>query len=236
MSSTRSINPRIWRMFVPGGRCGAWAAKRKQAAAEKALRLSLTTSASALKEVERLRLQRRRLARHCLEFRDRIRLAEQIVDFLQSDRTECRVGLQSMTRWKRRLEEENEHLRADAVMLQERLRQYQRAVDADTESILDASFTLAKDLRCATAEIERLRGQRRILAAHLCAALRKARTWDRMVRFMESELGSAWWPLNVWWHATVRFGQSAVRRIERISLASLFGRRGGDQAQEAFNG
>jgi chromosome segregation ATPase len=236
MSSTRSINPRIWRMFVPGGRCGAWAAKRKQAAAEKSLRLSLSTSARAMKEVERLRLQRRRLARHCLEFRDRIRLAEQIIEFIEDGANDHLVEIQGLTRQTRHLQEENEHLRADAIMLQDRLRQYQRAVDADTESILDASFTLAKDLRCATAEIKRLRGQRRILAGHLRNTVRKARSWDHLVEFMDRDFVSFWWPLNVWGRAAANICREAGRQIDRISMIPIFGRRGARQVQEALNG
>lgn len=232
MSSVRSVHPRIWRFFLPGGRCGAYAARRKQASAERALQASLSTSNRALNEVERLKRQRRRLARHCLEFRDRIRLAEQIISMLQHDRSE----ILSMTRQKRHLQEENEHLRADAIMLQDRLRQYQRAVAADTESILDASFTLAKDLRCATTEINRLRGQRRILAGHLRKTARKARSWDHLVEFMDRDAMSFWFPLNVWGRAAAAFCRAAVRKIERIAMIPLFGRRGARQVQEALNG
>lgn len=236
MSSVRSVHPRIWRFFLPGGRCGAYAARRKQASVERALQASLSTSNRALNEVERLKRQRRRLARHCLEFRDRIRLAEQIVSFLQDGRNGCRCELLSMTRQKLHLQEENEHLRADAIMLQDRLRQYQRAVAADTESILDASFTLAKDLRTATGEIQRLRGQRRILAGHLRKTARKARSWDRLSEVMNCDSISLWWPLNVWWRAAAAFCRAAVRKIERIAMIPLFGRRGARQVQEVLNG
>jgi hypothetical protein len=213
MSSVRSIHSRGWRFFIPGGRCGAYAAKRRQAAAEKALRITVQTSSAALKEVERLRSENEMLEATA---------AERMFDLV-----ETRQRVQS-------LEEERDHLRADADELMQRVREFQKSVDADSQSVLETSWDLVKQLREANHEAHRLRSQRRILARHLRKALRKGRAFDRLCDEIDV-LFHFWWPLNVCWDAIVRGARRFRLWVERAILIPVFGRRSAADVQEALN-
>ncbi len=220
MSSVRSIHSRGWRFFVPGGRCGAYAARRKQAEAEKALRITVQTSNAALKQVERLRSENEMLEATA---------AERMFDLV-----ETRQKVQS-------LEEERDHLRADATQLMERLRQLQESVDADSQSVLEANWELTKQLRAANHEVIRQRERCWRLVSQLRPARRKLRALDRLVTEYDRL------PFHrIAWEALFFVTQTAFKGVTRLLtppfrliqwafLAPFFGRRGATEVQEALN-
>lgn len=223
------------RFFVPGGRCGEYLRRRADARLQSALQLSIRTTDRSLKEVERLKAQRRRLARHCLDFRDRLKVATSIIESIEMAANGSLVKLLETKREARHLQEENEHLRADASELIKRLRQLNKSIDADSESVREETWGLARDLRIANAEVVRLRGQRKILARHLRKSIKKARAFDGICQFIDTHF-SFWWPLNVCWDALLRTGRKIARCCERALLTPLFGRRGAREVQGALDG
>lgn len=173
MSSTRSVHPRLWRWFVPGGRCGASAARQKLKTAEKALKATVATTANALREVERL---------------------QSVNEILEAEKATQMFDLVELRLAHQGVKDENEHLRAESVDLMDRLKVLALSTDADTQSVLDANFGLQKDLRLADHEVLRLKAQRRILSTHLREALVAARRWSIRyhVYVLASALGRAW--------------------------------------------
>jgi hypothetical protein len=220
MSSVRSIHSRGWRFFILGGRCGAYAAKRRQAAAEKALRLSVKTSSVALKEVERLRSAN--------EMHEAI-AAERMFDLI-----ETRQKVQS-------LEEERDHLRADADELMQRVREFQQSVDADAQSVMESNWQLVKDLRAANHEVIRQRERCWRLVRLLRPARRKLRALDRALDAYDRL------PFHhIAWQALCFVSQTAFKSASRLLtpplrlvqwafLAPIFGRRGATEVQEALH-
>lgn len=187
---------------------------------------SVRTLDRALREVERLKRQRLVLARHVGVQRGQLDLARRIIDRMEctrasgiSDRCDHAIAVL-------RQAEEIEHLRDEATSLSQQFIQYRASTAADTESVLDASWESAKQLRHAHYEIDRLRAQRRRLARHLHQYRGTLRLWVEI----ERSTSSFWWPFN---HALtgcaplVRGIKRAFKRVAgRLILTPLLGWRG----------
>lgn len=229
------------RFFVPGGRCGEYLRRRADARLQSALQLSIRTTDRSLKEVERLKAQGRRLARRCLDFRDRLKVAKSIIGSIEMGANGSLVELQATKREARHLQEENEHLRADASELMQRVREFQRSIDADSQSVLETNWQLVSDLRAANHEVIRQQERCRRLVRELRPARRRLRALDRLVAYYDGL------PLHrLAWNELrflARTASKGARRtllpvlhlIQWIFLAPIFGRRGATEVQEALH-
>lgn len=216
MSSVRSVHSRLWRFFTPGGRCGAWATRCKQAAAkkaavEKALKVSVSTSRSALQEVERLRS-----AKEMLE----ATASERMLDLVESRRTI------------QRLEEERDHLRADADELLQRVCELQKSMDADTQSVLDENWQLVRDLRASNHQILREQDKRQRLIAWIRASRSVKRLSIKLLGFLRSAIVRPFKALTAGLACACRW---SCRKLGWLTLIPLFGRTGATEIQEALN-
>jgi len=207
-----------------------------------ALNLSIRTSSRALREVDRLKRQRRILARHVAIFRDRLGLAERIIAALEAGGNNQAGTQNELRRVLQSRDEEIQHLRFEVAGLTDRLLSYRASVDRDTDSVLQESWEMAKRLRASNIDRERLLRQRRILSGHLRSELRASSSWKRMAIGLNRKLRSSVSDL-VRYETRRRQGSSiqsafniSRKFIQRLFWALIVGWRGSAEVQEALHG
>jgi|GEM_PF-3104412 len=205
-----------------------------------ALCSSVRTANRALREVERLKRQRRILARHVAIFRDRLDLAQRIIAALEKGGEVALVwDLRGVIQSR---DEEIAHLRTEVADISQRLLAYRASVDKDTDSVLQESWEMAKRLRASDIDRERLLRQRRILSGHLRSELRASSSWKRMAIGLNRKLRSS--VSNLVRYETRRRQGSSIQSafnisrkfIQRLFWALIVGWRGSAEVQEALHG
>lgn len=134
---------------------------------QKALDLSVRTTDTAVRRLEKVLRQRRILARHVLDLQDRVRLSVRVIRQLELKE----INLANLPATLRRMEEESQHLRERIADLESIASTYRR----DLDSIRVACLELDN-------ERDRLLAQRLRMAAELFRAVKGKRRAEAIIR------------------------------------------------------
>lgn len=195
-----------------------------------ALESSVKVADTALRRIEQLQKQRRRLARHSLDQLDRLRLALRLIRYQEQTIVKMQVAIRDPYTTIKHLEEQVQHLQCENQKLSDAAQARKSADAIDFNGAQESAFDLDQ-------EIKRLRSHRQILARHLRRSLISKRRLERVFlelgRAFDAPLHSS---LRGLWALFRPLVMPIIGRIERIVLAPFFGWRGSRQVQEALNG